>query len=241
MRASRLVLFDIDGTLLLTGGAGREALERAFAELFPEVPTAEVRAAAAGVEYGGRTDPRILRDIAAALGWDAQRFGRVEQELSRRYVLHLAARLARPDSPAYLMPGVRLLIDRLLARGDATLGLITGNSEPGARVKLAPFDLNRFFPSGGFGSDHEDRREVARVAHARARHTHGEEFAPERVVVIGDTPHDVDCAHANGFRALGVGTSGRAEQVRAARPDRFFADLSDASAVTRAIDALTGP
>lgn len=233
------MLFDIDGTIMLTGGAGREALEVAFAELFPEIPSAQLVAAAAGVEYGGRTDPAILGDIAAALGWEARRFGAVEAELSRRYVRHLAAGLGRPGCGARLMPGIHLLLDRLRADAEVVLGLITGNSEAGARVKLAPFDLNRHFPTGGFGSDHIDRREVARVAHARAVDHHAIAFPPGRVVVIGDTVHDVDCARANGFRAVGVGTSGRADEVLAARPDRFFADLSDAGAVTRAIGELS--
>ena len=235
------MLFDIDGTILLTGGAGREALELAFAELAPEVPTERVVEAAARVEYGGRTDPLILGDIARNLGWDAPTFAPMAEELMRRYVHHLGRRLAHAESPARLMPGIRALLAVLAEDARASLGLITGNSEAGARTKLEPFDLNGYFPIGGYGSDHADRREVARVAHSRSEAWYERRFLPEQVVVIGDTAHDVDCAHANGFRVLGVGTGGRTAEVTAARPDHYLDDLSDTQAAAEAIFTLSAP
>ena len=116
------------------------------------------------------------------------------------------------------------------------LGLLTGNLEAGARAKLAPFDLNRFFPTGGYGSDAMDRGEIARIAHRRAEEHYARGFPADRVVVLGDTPADVACARANAFHAVLVGTgTDPAEELHASGPDLYFEDFAD---TTRVLGAL---
>jgi phosphoglycolate phosphatase-like HAD superfamily hydrolase len=134
------------------------------------------------------------------------------------------------------MPGVRPLLDRLAARPDVFLGLVTGNVEEGARVKLDAFGLNRYFVDGGYSSDHPERSEIARIAHQRLSRRAGFRFPVDRVMVIGDTELDVVCARANGFRAIAV-ESGWVPRDRllAAGPDSLLADLTDADAVLTAM------
>ena len=156
-----LVLFDIDGTLVDTASAGRQALERAFAAIF-EVDGVSARAA--GVEYAGRTDPLILADVARAIGVAERDYDARRDDLKRRFLDELASEMRRPEPRRRALPGVAKLLEVLDARENVWLGLLTGNLEAGARAKLEPFGLNRFFPDGGFSSDHHDRREIARIA-----------------------------------------------------------------------------
>jgi phosphoglycolate phosphatase len=152
------------------------------------------------------------------------------------YLAALQAEMARPDPRRRVLPGVRPLLERLAHRGNVHLGLLTGNVEAGARAKLAPFGLNAYFPTGGFGSDHGDRREVARHAAARVARHAGREVPPDRVVVIGDTENDVDCARANGFRAVAVLTGWCSrEALASAGPDALLEDLADLEASLRAL------
>lgn len=234
MVAPRLILFDVDGTLLWTGGAGRYGLERAFEIVFGVERMSDV---AGHVEYAGRTDPAILRDLAAAAGVDAARYRAASDRVEEVYLEHLRRRLAARDSTARLLPGVAALLDALAARPDVHLGLVTGNVERGARAKLEPFGLNPRFPTGGFGSDHERRPELARIARERAERRAGVRFDPRHVWVVGDTEHDVDCARAQGFRALALRTGGRTrERLAACRPDRLLDDLADTAEALRALD-----
>ncbi len=185
-----LVLFDIDGTLIKTGGAGIRALERAAAEM-------GIADAMAGIRAGGKTDPLIVDEIFA------RRLGRAPAPaeaaaLLERYLLHLADEIVRSDGYCVL-PGVAAALERLAARG-ATVGLATGNIERGAEIKLARGDLWRHFRFGGYGSDAADRALVV----AKAIGCAGRRF--DQVVVIGDTERDVWAAHACGARAIGVAT-----------------------------------
>jgi phosphoglycolate phosphatase-like HAD superfamily hydrolase len=144
--------------------------------------------------------------------------------------------MARPDPRRRLLPGVRGLLDALAARPDVHLGLVTGNVEAGARAKLAPFGLNAFFRTGGFGSDHADRREVARHAAERVALHAGISLEASRVVVVGDTELDVDCARANGFRAVAVLSGWSTEELlRQAGPDVLLPDLADLPATLAAL------
>jgi phosphoglycolate phosphatase-like HAD superfamily hydrolase len=228
--APTFVLFDIDGTLVDTAGAGRRALERAFAQVHG-VP--EVTARTEGVAFGGKTDPAIVAEMAAALALPSTVLG---DGFERAYLAALAEEMARPDPRRKVYPGVRALLAHLAGEEDVHLGLLTGNVEEGARAKLEPFGLNRFFPTGGFGSDHGDRREVARRAVARLVLRAGVEVPADRVVVVGDTELDVDCARANGFRAVAVltGWSTR-ETLAAAGPHALLPDLSDLEEALRAL------
>jgi phosphoglycolate phosphatase-like HAD superfamily hydrolase len=226
-----LVLFDVDGTLVDTRGAGRRALQAAFGAVHG---LADVAARTAAVAFSGKTDPTIVAEMAAAL--ELTHDGVLGGAFERAYLDALAEEMARPDPGYRVLPGVRGLLDALAPRAHVHLGLLTGNVEAGARAKLQPFGLNPFFPTGGFGSDHADRREVARCAAAcLARHA-GCALEPERVVVVGDTELDVDCARANGYRAVAVltGWSTR-EALQAAGPDVLLQDLSDLPATLRAL------
>jgi phosphoglycolate phosphatase-like HAD superfamily hydrolase len=228
-----LILFDIDGTLVDTAGAGRIAIERAFIEVF-EIDY--IAAKARSVPFAGLTDSSIFQALADAAEITPLRFTALRAELHASYFRALRAEMARPEPKRCSLPGVVALLELLEDRPDCRLGLLTGNLEIGARIKLEPFGLNRFFPGGGFGSDHPDRRQVARVARLKLCGIFGIEFEPSRVVVVGDTEHDVDCARANGYRAVAVETGWASrEKLEAARPDVLFDDLEDLSAVVPAL------
>ncbi|HUC42844.1 MAG TPA: HAD family hydrolase [Candidatus Sulfotelmatobacter sp.] len=228
-----LVLFDVDGTLVNTAGAGRRALERSFREVFGLSDIAEP---ASRVRFNGKSDPTIIADIAREAGIPGASIERRYPELQRAYLDALRAELRSPDPRRAVLPGVVPLLEILSRRDDVTLGLITGNIEEGARAKLSVFDLNRFFPDGGFASDHPERAEIARIAHERLSRRVGLRFPPERVVVVGDTELDVACARANGFVAIAVESPWMSrDELEASAPDGLFRDLTDADAVLRAM------
>jgi phosphoglycolate phosphatase len=222
----RIILFDIDGTLVLTGGAGLRAMTRAFEELF------KISDAFQGVPMPGRTDHWILSDAALVHDVpapDLERFHDV-------YISHLARELHEPGPRKGVMPGVRPLLERLAGRDDAYLALLTGNYERAARMKLEYFDLWKYFACGAFGDGAPDRNSLLPRALARIRDCGGPTADPDAVVVIGDTPLDVECAAAAGARSIAVATGSHGvEELRAAGADTVFADLSDADAVVEAI------
>ena len=228
-----LALFDIDGTLVDTGGAGRVGLEASFRSVFG---LDDVSGSATRVRFDGKTDPAIIADIAREAGIPAAEVEARYAELQEAYLRALRNELAVPNRRRRVMPGVRPLLDRLAARPDVFLGLVTGNIEEGARVKLDAFGLNRYFVDGGFSSDHPERSEIARIAHQRLSRRAGFRFPVDRVMVVGDTELDVVCARANGFRAIAV-ESGWVPRDRllAAEPDTLLADLTDADAVLAAM------
>jgi phosphoglycolate phosphatase-like HAD superfamily hydrolase len=225
-----LILFDIDGTLVLTGRAGWRAMNRACAD---EVGHDE---AMRGVEFAGRTDWSILRDVMATHGKPLER--PVLDRLNRRYVAHLAEEIQLPGTGVKdVMPGIRELIAALARRDDVALGLLTGNFLDGARIKLDYFDLWKHFPIGAFGGDSPDRNELVPVAMARAREAGIADVEPSRVIVIGDTPNDVECARVAGARAVAVATgSYSVDQLRETGADVVFKDLSDTEAFLKLLD-----
>ena len=223
---TKVVLFDIDGTLVLTGGAGVRAMTRAFEELFA------VSDAFLGIPMPGRTDACILSDAAAA--HDVAR-----HELTRFpdvYLAHLATELEKPGPRKGIMPGVRPLLDSLAGRPDMYLALLTGNYEDAARVKLEYFDLWRYFRCGAFGDAAPDRNSLLPKALTEIRQCGGPEFGPADAVVVGDTPLDVACAAAAGARSVAVATGGYdVDALRSAGADVVLQDLSDAREVLRAL------
>ena len=226
----KLVLFDIDGTLVLTGGAGLRAMNRALAEVFGHATGLE------GIPVAGRTDWAILSDAVRRFGRTLD--GGLLSDLQRRYVTNLAQEIHDPGHGRKgVMPGIPTILERLDRRDDVVLGLLTGNFEEGARVKLGYFDLWRYFRFGAFGGDAADRNALVPFALERARACGLPEIGEADVLVVGDTPHDVMCAHAVGAIAVAVATGPTSiEELRATGAEHVFDDLSDTEAFVRLVE-----
>jgi phosphoglycolate phosphatase len=211
-------LFDIDGTLLSSGGAGKAAMEQALATAFG------VPASAVDVPFSGRTDRAIVRDLfrhhairETPENWDL---------FLTAYLNHLPDCLNRHNGK--VLPGIAALLERLRARGGVAVGLLTGNVRDGARLKLGHYGLYQHFAFGGFGDHHLQRDEVAHEALAEVRRHCNGSICPEHIWVIGDTPLDVQCARAIGARALAVATGWHSlELLASSKPDLLLPDLSD--------------
>jgi phosphoglycolate phosphatase-like HAD superfamily hydrolase len=208
-----LLLFDIDGTLLLRASTEhREALHDGIREVYGVGDPASVH-----VDAGGRTDLEIARLILLGLGVTARRIDEGLRDL-RIASAEAFARRCPPDLSATVAPGMAALLERLGARPDVKLSLVTGNLEPIARLKLKAAGLGHWFPrgQGGFGSDHEDRTELPAIARERASDG-SRPHPPERTIVIGDTPRDIACARADGSRVIAITTGPcSADELRAA-------------------------
>ena len=194
-----LFLFDIDGTLIQSGRAGLRGMNLAFERLYGH------RQALDGVPFAGRTDRAIVRQVFEKFGYDAS-----DEAITRvrdAYCEDLAVEILRPVAdPSGVLPGVERLLDRLSSNAALPLGLLTGNFARGAKIKLGHFGLFDRFRFGAFGDDHIDRRDLVPVALDAARRAGIEVDSAARAIVIGDTPLDIDCAHAHGARAVAVAT-----------------------------------
>jgi phosphoglycolate phosphatase-like HAD superfamily hydrolase len=225
----KLFLFDIDGTLVSAGGAGRVALGRALEEVYGTVGAME------RYDFRGKTDPRIVLDLLGAAGWDEADIRARLASCFAAYVRELEA-LIGDGRRVRLMPGMTELVSALSAREDVIVGLLTGNVEAGARVKLRATGLWPRFRVGAFGSDDHDRRRLPGIARDRVRVLVGHEIPFGRVTIIGDTPLDVDCARACGAIAVAVATGQYPHgELAACDPDHLFGDFSD---VDRAVEVL---
>ncbi len=228
----RLFLFDIDGTLVTARGAGRAAFGRALTTVYGTTGPIE------DYDFRGKTDQRIVWELMRGAGLEDGRIAAGVAASFEAYVTELET-LIGDGARVSIMPGVGELVRALAARDDALVGLLTGNIEAGARVKLRPTGLLDFFRVGAFGSDDMDRRRLPAIACERAHRLIGHRFAFEAVTIIGDTPLDVDCARACGAVAVAVATGFHpAEELQACGPDLFFADFSDVPAT---LAALTAP
>jgi phosphoglycolate phosphatase len=226
----KLVLFDIDGTLLLSDGAGKRAIHRALIEVFGSTGPKDYH-------FDGKTDPQIVRELMRLEGHRDERIDADMHRLLDRYVELLGDELRAPGKRAYSLPGVPALLDALEARDDVILGLLTGNLERGARAKLQAvgIDFGRF-RVGAFGSDHEHRPELPAIARRRTLHELGIDVTGAAIVVIGDTPADVTCGRSLGASAIGVATGRyKVAELERYRPMAVFEDLSDTEAVMRTI------
>lgn len=228
----KLVLFDIDGTLLLSGGAGLRALDRAFEALHG------ARAASKGIRFAGRTDPAIVHDIFV------ERLGREPLAAEMAALLDAYVPLLEEEVAAserfVVMPGAAGLLDALSPRDDLLIGLVTGNVESAARIKLARAGLVHHFRYGGFGSDSPDRLELTRLGIARGARLAGELSRDvSGVFVIGDTEADVHAGRSAGAFTVAVATGGVTfEALASESPDLVLRDLADASSLLDAIDAI---
>ncbi len=229
-RRMRLVLFDIDGTILTDRGASRSAFADALRETYG------YDGDLARYDFSGRTDPQIAHMVLGDAGFTREDVEARVEQLWERYLAGLA-RNATPER-VLVMPGIRELIAELHERADVVLALLTGNIEPGARLKLGGANLNGYFPFGAFGSDSADRTQLPPVAVRRASERLGHEFRGSDVVIIGDSIYDVRCGVPYDATTIAV-ASGKtpAETLRAENPRHLFASAEDLGAM---IDAILG-
>ena len=231
MQVKRLVLFDIDGTLVLTGGAGLRAMNRACSDLVGH------NSALDGIVLAGRTDWIILHDTLRRHGQELNED--LLADLRERYVQHLIEEIELPGTGVKrALPGVYQLLGELMERDDVAVGLLTGNFADGARIKLEHFDLWKYFRFGAFGDDSADRNALVPIAMQRAKDSGIADVNARDVFVVGDTPFDVGCALAVGAVPVGVATGGfNVDQLRASGADIVFRDLSDASAFLELLES----
>jgi phosphoglycolate phosphatase len=223
----RLLLFDIDGTLV-RGGPAKKAFELAMELVFGTAGPI------GGHDFSGKTDPQIARELLRAAGLPDGRIDAGFEALWREYLGELESRLA--EMPMTLLPGVQPLLEQLSGMDGVAMGLLTGNIVGGARMKLDSVGLMDYFPVGGFGSDSEVREDLPAVAIRRATRVWGTDFPALSVVVVGDTPRDVACGKHGGTRTVAVAT-GRydAERLAATGPDRVLEDLGDLAEAVQAL------
>jgi len=226
----RVVLFDIDGTLLKSGGVGRVSMEAALKEVFG------ARGDAA-YHYDGKTDRQIVRDLMRLEGFADAHIDSQMDQLLASYLAGLERGLASGDRTVHVFEGVFDLLDALEKLDAVVLGLLTGNIQQGAHAKLraAGLDVTRFRVNA-FGSDHELRPELPAVAQRRARELLGADIEGNRMIVIGDTPADIRCGESIGASAIGVAT-GRytVDQLAEHEPYAVFENLADTDEVVRRI------
>lgn len=220
-------LFDIDGTLISTGGAGKAALEAAMASVFGVCQSME------NVQLSGRTDRAIIRDILALHGIDET--SAVRERLMAGYLGHLPFCLARIKGQ--VLPGIAAFLEQLAEQDEVAVGLLTGNVRAGARLKLGHYQLSHHFPFGGFGDHHHNRDDVAREALREIQHRFDGTVPANRIWVIGDTPHDVQCARCIGACVAAVATGWHSlENLKACGPDVALMDLSDPAPLLALLD-----
>ncbi len=225
--SQKLLLFDIDGTLLSSGRAARESLLAALREVYGW------RGSSDSHDFSGKTDPQIVRELVQdTVGRErceallAEALEKYLEEFSRR----LTPQAVRPR------PGVPELLARLAREPCVTQGLLTGNLERAARMKLEPPDFNSYFPFGAFGSDSADRYQLPQIAVDRARERCGRVFSGKSIVIVGDSIHDVACGRSLGVRAVAVTTGPtRRERLEAEKPDALLDNFADVQAAMEAI------
>ena len=225
----RLVLFDIDGTLITDGGAARIAFAEALRTVYGY--EGDVRR----YDFSGLTDPQITIMVLRDAGWSKSE---IEKRFDDLWLVYLSglARSATSDRVRALA-GIPELLAALSRERGVTLGLLTGNIEPGARLKLAPPELNHYFPFGAFGSDSPHREELPPIAIARARELSGHRFRGREVVIIGDSIYDVRCGAPHSATTIAI-ASGKtsAEALKAENPHHFFASAENQGLLQAILD-----
>jgi len=217
-----LLLWDIDGTLIASGGAGMRALQRALRDVFG------IDGLLADIDFAGRTDMWIMREVFRKFALSATR-----ENFERYFEGYVAALPAEMNNPqTRVLPGVREILRAATEHGGFAQGLLTGNMRRGAQLKLAHHGLWDHFAFGAFADDSEHRNELGPHAVRRALERHGVNFAADDVWIIGDTPHDIACGKIIGARTLAVATGGATlEQLREHSPTAAVQNLADTAAV----------
>jgi phosphoglycolate phosphatase-like HAD superfamily hydrolase len=224
----KLVLFDIDGTLITDGGAARQSYGLALRETYG------FDGDLTRYDFSGRTDPQITSMVLHDAGFDDRQIAARVPQLWETYLRELAVHATAERVRA--LPGIPKLLDRLAAADHITLGLLTGNIERGARLKLAPAGLNAYFPFGAFGSDSAHREELPPIAVERASKVDGHRFRGREVVILGDSIYDVRCGVPHGATTIAI-ASGKtpAERLRAENPHYFFHSAEEIGPLLNAI------
>jgi len=225
----RLVLFDIDETMITSDGAGRRAISKVLKDRY-DIDPATIK-----LSMSGKTDPQILGEILSEAGFSDKEIKDSVPALIEEYLVHLDTEM-RGTKNYIVHDGVPEILAALATMEGAFLGLLTGNVERGARMKLERFKLNHHFPLGAYGSDSASRLDLPHVAKQRADAHFRTTFEPQEIVVIGDSIYDVLCAKHYGAVSLAV-NSGRTtrEELEAQNPDHLFASLADTESVLKAI------
>lgn len=214
----RLILFDIDGTLV-QGGPAKDAFVSAMTETYGTPGPLE------DISFAGKTDPQIARELLRGAGMPDPEIDAGLERLWGKYLSNLEALL--PADPVRVLPGVEDVLAELVAFDDVGVGLLTGNIVGGARLKLSSGGLWDHFTFGSYGSDHEERDELPAIAVERARELYGDMVRADLAVVVGDTPRDVACGKAGGTRTVAVATgSFSVNELETAGPDHLLPDLS---------------
>lgn len=223
----KLILWDIDGTLIRTNRAGIIALVRAFAAIHGREPDPE------RVDVAGRTDRWIIARMLEQEGVTPT--PEAIHQILEGYLQLLGGELTA--RPGRVLPGIVELLETLHVRPDVVQALLTGNVERGARIKLEHFRVAHYFQFGAFGDDSPQRNDLGPHALRRAKERHAIDFVPDRVFVIGDTPHDIECGKVIGARTIAVATGGfTLDELRAHQPTAVFADFADTTAFLRALE-----
>jgi len=224
-----LLLFDIDGTLILGGGAGERALYVAMEKGFGRTRGFDT------INMAGATDKLIARELL-----EANELPVTDQNIAAVIENYLEAlHDLMPSGGGILLPGIMELLEELHSRSDCALGLLTGNVRRGAEIKLTHFGVWHFFPFGAFADDHQERNHLGPFARQRAIDHHGEHFPLQKIFVLGDTPRDIECGKAFGANTVAIATGKYPLQELAThQPDYLFADLGDTHQV---VQTLLGP
>lgn len=236
MKPSRLALFDIDGTILTTVRSAwenpfKDAMEKAFAEAGDPRPidTGKYRP-------GGKTDTQIIYEILGQNGIEESQISRLLPRIKSHYLALLQQVIGGNPEYVTLKPGIQELLAELHTHPDVLLGLLTGNFEEGARIKLGVHDLNKYFGFGAFGENARQRSELPQRAVDAAKHHKGHHFTAKEIVIIGDTPNDIHCGRHLHVRTIAVATGPfTLEQLEAEKPDFAFLNFTDKEKVLSAI------
>jgi phosphoglycolate phosphatase-like HAD superfamily hydrolase len=226
-KSPRLLLFDVDGTLINSRGAGRRGFERALLDVLGDGPS-EIR-----VDYAGRTDRFIVTETLRQMGYPTPPPPEIVRRILKSYIGFLKEEMESVAQDS-VCPGIPGILEELMKRSHIVLGLLTGNIEEGARVKLRHFGLDHYFPVGAFGDNHLQRHELVHEAIEDAQRREPQTWSPDSCWLIGDTPRDITAARTVGSRVAAVATGPFSyEELASLEPDLLFHDFNDPETVPR--------